>query len=752
MGNTLDLLGALEYIAPAGLSYQDWVAVGMGLKEAGYPVSAWEDWSRRDPARYHSGECAKKWNSFRGNANPITAGTIVQMARASGWKPDNAGIELDWDDMISADRDMVVVNQDWIETREVEDPQVWDPVQELVSYLKALFDEGDYVGYVTRSYANEDGKFVPSKGCFDRTAGSLIAELDRCKGDTGSVLGDYNPKVGAWIRFNPLDGKGVKNENVTDFRYALVESDTLPVEKQNAIIRELELPVVCLVHSGGKSLHAIVRIDARSYEEYRTRVDFLYSVCRKNGLDIDRQNRNPSRLSRMPGVIRNGHKQFLVDTNIGKASWDEWREWIESVSDDLPDPENMASAWDNLPQLAPPLIEGVLRQGHKLLLAGPSKAGKSYALIELCCSIAEGQPWLGFPCAQGRVLYINLELDRVSCLHRFRDVYEALEYPPQHLGSIDVWNLRGRSIPMDKLAPKLIRRAMKKNYIAIVIDPIYKVITGDENSADQMAKFCNQFDKVCTELGCAVIYCHHHSKGSQGSKRSMDRASGSGVFARDPDALLDLIELPVGDDLRKQEINNAVGRACRLALQTAGKLDEISQDDLCSEKAALAAVETALGPQGYRDTIAAVETAKKAAEARTAWRIDGTLREFPKFPPVNLWFDFPVHLNDESGVLADIDPEGDAPIWQKGREIRKKQAEKKRETKQNKYNIAIESFRFSHNDMYPTVKELFEEIKQSAEAAGEEYPAEKTVRNSMKSFGYIIDKNSGRICPAPEKD
>ena len=65
----------------------------------------------------------------------------------------------------------------------------------------------------------------------------------------------------------------------------------------------------------------------------------------------------------------------------------------------------------------------------------------------------------------------------------------------------------------------------------------YKVITGDENSADQMAAFCNQFDKVADGLGCAVIYCHHHSKGAQGGKRSMDRASGSGVFARDPDAV-----------------------------------------------------------------------------------------------------------------------------------------------------------------------------------------------------------------------
>ena len=192
----------------------------------------------------------------------------------------------------------------------------------------------------------------------------------------------------------------------------------------------------------------------------------------------------------------------------------------------------MREVWDDLPELAPPLISGVLRQGHKMLLAGPSKAGKSYALIELCCAIAEGRPWLGFPCAQGRVLYVNLELDRASCLHRFKDVYTTLNWAPNGLKNIDVWNLRGRSIPMDKLAPKLIRRASKKKYIAVVIDPIYKVITGDENSADQMAHFCNQFDKVCTELGCSVIYCHHHSKGSQGSKRSMDRASGSGVFCQ----------------------------------------------------------------------------------------------------------------------------------------------------------------------------------------------------------------------------
>ena len=52
--------------------------------------------------------------------------------------------------------------------------------------------------------------------------------------------------------------------------------------------------------------------------EYRKRVDYLYNICKKNGFEVDTQNRNPSRLSRMPGVTRNGKKQFLVATNIGK--------------------------------------------------------------------------------------------------------------------------------------------------------------------------------------------------------------------------------------------------------------------------------------------------------------------------------------------------------------------------------------------------------------------------------------------------
>ena len=734
----MNLTECLKYIDPASLDYQTWVNVGMALKEEGCPCSVWDDWSRSD-SRYHSGECAKKWESFGGAAKPVTGATIVQLAKERGmpFREDRA---FSWDDEISYDFESapkdehVVVNPNWLENREITPPQDWQPQSEIIRYLEALFQPEEKVGYVVQSRLDEEtGRYKPmSRGNSDRTAEQLIEQLRRCKGDIGAVLGDYNTAAGAWVRFNPLDGKGVKNENVTDFRYALVESDNLDIERQNAIIRELELPCAALVHSGGKSLHAIVRIDAENYEEYRRRVDFLYQICAKNGLSPDTQNRNPSRLSRMPGVQRGENRQFIVDTNIGKSSWNEWREWIEGVNDDLPDFESAADFWNDLPELSPPLINGVLRQGHKMLIAGPSKAGKSYALIELCAAIAEGREWLGWQVAQGRVLYVNLELDKASCEHRFVDIYKALGWKPDNLRNIDIWNLRGKSVPMDKLAPKLIRRAAKRKYIAIIIDPIYKVITGDENSADQMAHFCNQFDKVCTELGCAVIYCHHHSKGAQGSKRSMDRASGSGVFARDPDALLDLIELELPEALIKEEQNKAVCNICYDLLVRSGKSGGISQDDMVTAKAMREHVRNALSGDSLRQAEESISAAEKLAESHSAWRIEGTLREFPKFPPVNVWFDYPIHRIDMSGVLKDIQLDAPAQPWQRNFSKKKSDKERKDERKES-----IETaYNACNLDGKVTLKDLAEYTGKS----------EDTVRRYIKEHGgfWIDDGEVGK--------
>lgn len=691
MESKIDLRELLEYIDPSQCSYDEWLNVGLALHQEGYPMFVWEEWSADDGERFHEGECAAKWESFgRYNGKLVTGATITQMAKENGWTSkhkfeNNEALSFDSMVLATTPEQYQVVDKNWIEESDVHIPKSYpleQRKQDIVTYLTTLFEPEEYVGYVVNTFALPDGKQSPTMGNYSRTVQQI---LDGINGTTQleNVFGTFNKEMGAWIRFNPIDGKGVKNDNVTAFRYMLLESDNMSLGKQKAILEQLELPIAAMVFSGGKSIHAIVKVDAYSYEEYRKRVDFIYSIAQKNGFKPDKKNRNPSRLSRMPGVMRGGNPQFLMATNIGKENYKEWEEWIASVNDDLPEPEELDALWDNMPDLAPPLIEGILREGHKMLIAGPSKAGKSFALIQLCISIAEGKPWFGFDCTQGKVLYVNLELDRASCLHRFKDVYEALEQSPTNIGNISIWNLRGKSLPMDQLAPKLIRRAQKRNYKAIIIDPIYKVITGDENSADQMANFCNQFDKVCTELKCAVIYCHHHSKGSQTGKRSMDRASGSGVFARDPDALLDLLEL---------------------------ELENMNEDKL--------------------------QDAPIDTNQCTAWRMEGTLREYPKFKPVDLWFDYPIHKVDTNGFLAMA--QFDSP-QQKGANVinkRKKAAkEKKKEQIVDAFNIADAENGFTGQVEIKRVAELMD-------------VSEKTLRRYLKespvyniNLGKLIDPN-----------
>ena len=588
-----NILSALHRLNCAELTHDEWIRVGMSLKAEGYDVSVWDEWSSRDPARYHPGECARRWASFQGSDAPVTGASIVKMAQDRGWSPFSGEDGcMDWDDVIEYDGDGL---QDTDPARK--------PTEELMLYLESLFEPGDHVGYVTNdAWQTEDGKWVPSRGVYDRTAGELVESLRRHPDDLGATVGDWKPEAGAWIRFNALDGEGVRNENVTGFKYALVESDSMSIDEQIAMYRRQELPIAALVSSAGKSVHAIVRVDAPDAQEYRKRVTMLYDFLASHGLKVDTQNRNPSRLSRMPGATRNGVPQKLLGVNIGRRSWMDWMDFVEGVTDELPKLETLAAYAADPPALPEELIKRVLRRGHKMLISGSSKAGKSFLLMELCVALAEGKPWLGFECRKGRVLYVNLEIDPASCVNRFVKIYDALHYSRNHMEDIVIWNLRGHAVPLDQLVPKLIRRVRDQRLDAIVIDPIYKVITGDENSASDMAAFCNQFDRICNETGCSAIYCHHHSKGAQGAKRAMDRASGSGVFARDPDAQLDMIELELSDEVR----------------------------NMIAETGA------------------------------TGWRLECSLREFQNFAPVDFWFEYPIHRLDTASSLRELPAQGTA--------------------------------------------------------------------------------------------
>lgn len=72
----------LDFINPSTLTYDEWLAVGMALKNIGMDYSDWEHWSRHDD-RFKDGECQYKWNGF--NRDGYDIGTLYHFAAPNGY-------------------------------------------------------------------------------------------------------------------------------------------------------------------------------------------------------------------------------------------------------------------------------------------------------------------------------------------------------------------------------------------------------------------------------------------------------------------------------------------------------------------------------------------------------------------------------------------------------------------------------------------------------------------------------------------
>ena len=215
------------------------------------------------------------------------------------------------------------------------------------------------------------------------------------------------------------------------------------------------------------------------------------------------------------------------------------------------------------------------------------------------------------------------------------------------------------------------------------------------------------------------------------------RASGSGVFARDPDAMLDLIELDVTDDLRKQEQNKTVCATCQTYLDSHfGWEDDLSQDDLCSQVQMMNYCREHLSPMQMRELQKQIDTNLITTNTKTAWRIDGTLREFPKFEPVNMWFNYPVHRLDQVGSLKDLQLEADTPVWEKAVQKRKENAQKNRERKLNEFEIAFQNIEFDGREISAT--ELAEALETNSRELlswlGETRRQKKELRKKFEKY------------------
>jgi hypothetical protein len=183
------------------------------------------------------------------------------------------------------------------------------------------------------------------------------------------------------------------------------------------------------------------------------------------------------------------------------------------------------------------VVQGLLHKGTKGVVAGSSKVGKTWLLLDLAMSVAAGLPFLKWQSTPARVLYINLEIQEAFMNQRLRQLMEKKGL--NTIDNLDIWNLRGKVTDFDRL----LTQVPTNEYSLIILDPIYKLMVGKcENNGTGVGFLCHNLERLAEKTGAAIVYAHHFSKGNQAKKKAMDRISGSGVYARDADTILTVTE------------------------------------------------------------------------------------------------------------------------------------------------------------------------------------------------------------------
>jgi RecA-family ATPase len=198
--------------------------------------------------------------------------------------------------------------------------------------------------------------------------------------------------------------------------------------------------------------------------------------------------------------------------------------------------------YDELPDIEPEaVIEGLLRVGEKLGITAGTKRFKTWLLLYIAYCISNGIDFLGFKTKKAKVIFFDLELSRNGIKRRLRRIQKAVG--SGDFKNLKICSLRGKASLFCQNFEKIKTRIIEEGARVVIIDPVYKfLLSKDESSNGVVADILERLTTFCMEADVASIYVHHHSKGNQAGKESLDRGSGAGAWSRDPDAILDLVE------------------------------------------------------------------------------------------------------------------------------------------------------------------------------------------------------------------
>lgn len=352
------------------------------------------------------------------------------------------------------------------------------------------------------------------------------------------------------------------NDNAGPERYVVIEFDDMEGDVQISMIKHLSqfLPLVLVLHSGGKSFHAW--FNGCTASEDRVLAFRRHAAS----LGADKAVFTKCQMVRMPNQNRekNGNLQELHYLDLSKLpsssagapsiDFDEYPFCPEkglSKKDGIrvPHIQDWNAFKKNCLPEPPELVAGFIHKGCKGVLCGQSKAGKSHLAMQLLDTVSKGEDFLGMATTKSKVLYLNLELPDFGLKKRFEALHAKSETTP-HEDMLFVANGRGNWSGIKSLEG-MIEPIKEMGIEMVIIDPLYKVADIDESDQARVKEVLRVFDDITQLTGAAVLYVHHFTKGKASEKSTIDLLAGSGVLARDYDSCILLLEGEGGKSMAK---------------------------------------------------------------------------------------------------------------------------------------------------------------------------------------------------------
>lgn len=181
--------------------------------------------------------------------------------------------------------------------------------QDSASVLRRLYARGSAEKVLIFSDMKSQGDFV-----WEADRSDVIQNVNLPTGNEGvwflpqPVTGEYHP--------NPRqDGKLSRRseEAVTSWRYAVLESDEADAEDWLRCLVQMPLRIASICESGGRSIHALVRVDAASKADWDARIGAIKPILVTLGADAGAL--SAVRLSRLPQATRGERVQRLLFLN-----------------------------------------------------------------------------------------------------------------------------------------------------------------------------------------------------------------------------------------------------------------------------------------------------------------------------------------------------------------------------------------------------------------------------------------------------